>query len=538
MNVTAHAVYQKTLSENLAKWPKRRSRALTPELLDAALILLRLDLDPLLPMLVKLYSPSPRGRKPWHPIAMFRALLLMTLLRYESLEIFAGALRQKPRLAMIAGFKPFETPSVGAFYLFIDRLEDGPYQPACPHRQRPSALRKGKHLRNLSQEKANKEAARKHILAACDSITGQLKQQMLAAASQPRPDDLQKRLEDALLQAAIRPSSRRGLLGDLNRMVICGDGSALYTGASSSGKPNCKCREQRIYRCDCDRYYRDPTADWGYDSYHECYYFGHTYYQHCVSTSGHDLPLHITIGQASETDFTLSIKSYDRFTKACAENQLDLRVFAVGYDSGHDALGNDEFLLAKEVRPVIALNPRSGLHPTPTGTAEQVNAAGVPLCPAGLAMRRHTQTNHRIIYNCPVKRPTHREGKHTWQAHVAECPLKVLCQPESKMGPSVYVRSDADPRLYLEIARSSPQYIEIMNLRSGCERSNSAKKIVHHLGDRVCRSATHFLVRLYLVSIIEHAKAWLADDRQALGDDWRPLSDPEQIKRMAHQPPA
>ena len=55
-----------------------------------------------------------------------------------------------------------------------------------------------------------------------------------------------------------------------------------------------------------------------------------------------------------------------------------------------------------------------------------------------------------------------------------------------------------------------------MNLRSGCERSNSQKKEVYGLGGRPCRSDTHFLVRLYLVSIIEHAKAWLAEDRKNL----------------------
>jgi hypothetical protein len=66
---------------------------------------------------------------------------------------------------------------------------------------------------------------------------------------------------------------------------------------------------------------------------------------------------------------------------------------------------------------------------------------------------------------------------------------------------------------------------EIMNLRSGCERSNATKKVVHHLGERPCRSATHFLFRLYLVSIIEHTKAWLADDRKRLGDDWNKLCE-------------
>ena len=189
MHVTVHAAYQQTLSAHLATWQKRRSRALSQELLDATLILLRLDLDPLTPLLMTLYSTAPRGRPPYDPLAMFRALLLLTLLRYQSIEPFAVALRQQPRLAIIAGFQPFETPAVGTFYLFIDRLEDGPFQPACPHRVQPSARRHGKHVRNLSKEKAEKEAARKQILAQCDSLTAHLTQQMLTTASQPRPDD-------------------------------------------------------------------------------------------------------------------------------------------------------------------------------------------------------------------------------------------------------------------------------------------------------------------------------------------------------------
>jgi len=538
MHVTVHAAYQQTLSKHLATWQKRRSRALSQELLDAVLILMRLDLDPLIPLFMPLYSTSPRGRPPYDPLAMFRALLLLTLLRYQSIETFALALRQKPRFALIAGFQPGQTPAVGTFYLFIDRLEDGPFQPSCLHRSPPSALRKGKHKRNLTKEKADKEAARKHILAQCDSMTTHLKEQRLACASQPRPNDLQKRLEDALLQAAVIPSAGRGLLGALDRMMVCGDGSALSTGASAHGKPTCTCRAQGSYRCDCDRFYSDPTADWGYDSYHDCYYFGHTYYQHCVASSGHDLPVHVTIGPASETDFTLSIKSLDRFTKACAEHQFNVTIFAMGYDAGHDAVGNYDFLLAKQIRPVIALNPRNGMHPKPTGTAQRVNAAGVPLCPAGLEMRRHTQTQHRIIYNCPVKRPTHDAGKHCWRSHVAECPQKVLCEPESKMGPLVFVRADSDPRFYPQIARDSQLFKEIMHLRSGCERSNATKKIVHHLGHRPCRSAAHFLVRLYLISIIEHAKAWLAEDRKALGEDWRSLSDLATITQRAQKSPA
>jgi hypothetical protein len=243
--------------------------------------------------------------------------------------------------------------------------------------------------------------------------------------------------------------------------------------------------------------------------------------------------LHITIGPASESDFTLSLKSLDRLQKAFSENGLEVRVEAISYDSGHDAQGIYEYLKAKEIKPVIALNPRTG-HASPTGTAERINDEGVPLCEAGLEMRRHSRGKlDRLIYNCPVKRPTHVDGKQVWQSYVEQCPLGVLCQPDTKMGPVVYLRTGDNPRLYPEIARHSARYKELMRLRTGCERSNSVKKVANHLGKRVCRSATHYLVRLYLVSILEHAKAWLAEDRKVLGNDLEALADPEKIRELS-----
>lgn len=520
-----HQLYQKTLHDYLEKWQRRKSRALKPEWLEVVLIMYRLDLDSVRPVLEKLYASSARGRPPIDAICMLRALLIMVLLQYTRIDKFAADLRHQSRLAIIAGFQPFRTPAVGTFYLFIDRLENGQFQPKCQHRLLPSQLRRGRHLRNLKQERVNKDAARKKLLSQCDSITEHVKDQLLSSTTQPRPLDFQKLLEDLLIKAAILPSAHRGLLGDLNKLIICGDGSALPTGANAYGLPSCNCRYQAIYNCNHDRFYSDPTADWGYDSYRECYYFGHSFYQHCVSSQGHDLPIHITIAQASESDFTLSMKSLDRFIKACGENNLLINIYAAAYDSGHDALGNYRYLLAKQIKPVIAVNPRNGQHPNPTGTAQQLNDEGVPVCIAGLPMRLHTKHNakHRIYFNCPVKRPTHQDGEFAWKSYPEQCPLGVLCQPDTKMGPVVYVRSDQDPRYYPDIARDSSEYKQIYNLRSGCERSNSAKKVTYKLAQRPCRSATHYLLRLYLISIIEHAKAWLAQDKKLVGDDWRKL---------------
>ena len=290
----SHQHYAENLCNNLIKWLKRKSRRLSPEWLEAALILIRLNLEPALSTLESLYSPNPRGRKPYDPVCMLRALLLMILLKYESIPKWAEKLRAKPRLARIAGFESFRTPAAGTFYLFIDRLEDGKYQKPCEHRVKPSKLRKGKHLRNLASEKKQRQKDAQIDAVVYDSVTKKLKDDLKASEDQLRPDDLLRRLEDILIQCAIIPSAERGLLSDTNAISVSGDGSSLSTGASHNGKPSCKCREEGIYNCDCARYYSDSTADWGYDSYKDCYYFGHTYYQHIVSISGHDLPLHVS----------------------------------------------------------------------------------------------------------------------------------------------------------------------------------------------------------------------------------------------------
>ena len=518
MRTNNHKQYVEKLRSNLTRWLKRKSRRIKTELVKAALILMGLDLDPACEILRPLYSYNPRGRKPYDPICMLRALLLMIILKYKSLPEFAKDLKAKPRLAKIAGFCDGDVPACSTFYLFVDRLEDGKYHQPCKHLIKPSKLRKGKHLRNLTSEKEQRQKDKEADLALYDSVTQKLKDELLEKKDQPRPDDFQKRLEDILIRCAVIPSFDKGFIKDTQTMTVCGDGSTLETGASRHGKPSCNCRENGIYNC---RFYSDPTATLGYDSYRDCYYFGHRFYQHVVSQNGHDLPLHVTISDAAETDFTLSMKSMDRLRKAMAENGLSWKIENGVYDAGHDALGIYEYLMEQEIKPVIALNERSSAHPSPTGTAEDVDDNGTPICPAGKLMRRHfyDKKKKRIYYNCPVKRPTHKSGEHCWVAYVDECPNKVLCQLYTKMGPIVYVRTEDDPRLYPPIRRDTDKFKRLMNLRSSAERSNSQKKETYRLKERPCRNSVHFLLRLYLVSIIEHAKAWFHDVKKQYEDD-------------------
>ena len=128
----------------------------------------------------------------------------------------------------------------------------------------------------------------------------------------------------------------------------------------------------------------DATANWGYDSYRECYYFGHTYYQHIVNHNGHDLPMHVSIAQASETDYTQSMKDLK-------EHGLDWKINHVIYDAGHDSLGNYEYLmlgsrgrLTLRMTTSILFNPRKGVNPSPN--AQRVNENGTPVCKVNEAM--------------------------------------------------------------------------------------------------------------------------------------------------------
>ena len=163
-----HQQYTENIISNLTRWMRRKSRRIAPELAQVALTLMNLNLDPAFAILEPLYSPDPRGRKPYAPVCMLRSLLLMTLLGYTSISEWVKKLRRSPRLAVIAGFasnsrEHADTPSVGAYYQFIDRLEDGAYRKPCEHYIKPSRLRKTKQLRNLKSEKQQRQAFRKSL---------------------------------------------------------------------------------------------------------------------------------------------------------------------------------------------------------------------------------------------------------------------------------------------------------------------------------------------------------------------------------------
>jgi hypothetical protein len=538
MQVTAHTVSVTTLSEPLATWQKRRARARAPARLDAALMRLRRARAPLLPLLVTRDSPAPRGRPPGAPLAMLRALLRMTLLRYQSREHVAPARRQQPRLAVSTGCAPGATPAGGAVSLCLDRLDEGPEPPAGLPRCPPAARRHGPQWRHLSKEKADPAAARQPLRAHGASLTGPLTPQPLDPAAPPSPAALQQRRADPRRQAALSPAAARGRRGARGRRMVGGDGSARAAGARAAGKPACPCRVPGVCRCPGARCSAAPTAEGGDDASHDSDDVGPPYSPPCVASGGHALPGPLTRGPASQTDVPRALPRRARGSKAGAEPPRALPRCAVGDAAGHDALGHDEGRLATQRRPGSARTPRRGGPPRPPGTAERGHAAGVPRCPAGGERRRHTPPPPRLIDHGPSQRPPPHAGKPCGQAHGAAGPRHVLGAPGAQRGPRGCVRADAAPRCSPELARARQQCRALRPRRAGGERSPATTNVVQHLGPRPCRSATPCLVRRSLRRLIDPANAWLAEDRKALRQAGRSLRDRDQLTERADRQPA
>lgn len=110
-----------------------------------------------------------------------------------------------------------------------------------------------------------------------------------------------------------------------------------------------------------------------------------------VVTPEPTLPVHVALAPAHRPACTMGPTSLDRCRKTWAAHTLSVTGRAVVYDRGREAYGISRLRQAITITPVLALPPRRGQPPAPTGAAPQGNDHGVPLCPAGRPMRRHRE---------------------------------------------------------------------------------------------------------------------------------------------------
>jgi len=466
-------------------------------------ILRSLNFDAVIPVLKSLYSSEKRGKTPRDPVCMLRSVALLTLCRKKSITEWVRKTRSyNGLLSVLCGFPSDSAPGVGTYYDFMRRIIDGPYAPPAGDRVRRSSFITRPHLRSIPDEKeAKKDSADPY-----NSQSALLAKKLLKEGDENRPEGFLQLLEDMHYYLGTLPSAESGLITDTARLTVTADGSVFPSAACRNGRPTCNCREQGIFSCDHPRLYSSGTAEFCYDHHHDCFTFGDRYYHAVVTQNGHDFPVHAHMPGGNESDYTLSLTSVDRTLKLFREHETEMGIGIFCGDGHHDSYAHYEYFAQKNIMPVIPLREGSKKFlPHLPDNKVPLNEEGTPLCPEGKTMHylHYNKAKRTHVYNCPVKRQARREGKKLFVFHKDECPRKKDCQPESTIGPYVYIKSETDPRLFPPIPRKSRKFRDVMKLRSGSERVNAVIDSYNIEGAHRC--AEYSLIRLYLVYIAVHA---------------------------------
>ena len=267
----------------------------------------------------------------------------------------------------------------------------------------------------------------------------------------------------------------------------------MRTGADPYGRPTCSCRSQGSFNCDCPRRYADPWATFGWDSYLQQYYYGHTVY--LLTTYNPqlkvDLPVFLKTVSAKRHDSVTALFALAEFRTLAP--QLNLTGFIS--DSACDNYATYHLLKKWQLPAFIALNQR--MQGNFTYGQIECDQNGTPLCAAGLKMINcgRDNTRDRTKFRCPVA-----AGK------CASCPLGQWCS-KSAYGRVVYTKNADNPRFFTDIPRHSKHWREVMKQRTAIERNN--KQILQDYGLDHTRVRTRSRLTLWvtMAMMLIHLKA-------------------------------
>ena len=464
------------------------------------------NLDAAYPLLAGLYS-SHGGRIARHPVCMLRSCLAMMLCGVTSFDVWVPMMRDDPFYALISGFPPDDVPGVGTFYDFQDRLLQRLRQPRARPR-RP-------YRRRDQRDKADHHKD-KHNLSPHQDIVNRLAERILTRPFQPTPwaavlegfgdfsalPAWEPILQTLFYTCFVARSVDLELI-DLEQLHVAGDGSKLPTWANSHGKKLCNCNNRgksAPEHCRCHRAYHDPLALWGWDSYRECWVYGHTVYEFTAYSLQHrcQLPLILSMADCNRHD---SVHSLTTLHRGCEIFGLPIQTASL--DAAHDVLGL--FRLATQrwhMALVIPLNERNKdhLHYAAPLRLE----AGVPICPAGQPMKRwgFCPDRLRIKWRCP------------WAAakkspQLTTCPHFGQTCSASAYGRVVYTYPQHNYRLHTLIPRASHLWRCHQDARSCAERSVKRKKYDFYLLHIRTAGRDRWFFRLILAAMCQHIDAWL-----------------------------
>jgi len=461
----------------------------------------RLNLFASHPILVRLYHPD-QGRPARPPEDMLRSWLLMLESHITSVEVWVERLHEKPLYALLSGFAPDDVPGVGTFYDFQDRVLQL-YEPvlnlACRPRRRSEQRKKDVSLRdknNLAPHVGILDQLAERLLArpVSSAVYGQWHTNLAAL---PR---YQRVLKEVFYTVFVSGSVARGLI-DLNELHVAGDGTHLRTWANAHGHKLCQCDNRDkppAQHCDCLRRFHDPLASWGWDSYRECYVYGHGLYELTAYSLQHNcqLPLVLNVLDNHRHDSVAYLAATHE-----AVDLLGFHLETTSLDKAHDALAL--YRLGVEhwhLDSVIPLNERHTGH-FQFAPPRRVTQDGIPVCLAEQPMvyQGYCTKRMRLKWRCPLA----AKGQ-----PLTTCPHFAHECSDSSYGRTVYTYPRENYRLFSRLRRGSPLWEVHADRRSCAERSIKRKKLDFGLDHARVAGRQRWFFYVMLVAMCQHLDAW------------------------------
>lgn len=477
VNSGGHTAYQNFVTENLRKYYPNPN-ALARSTWDIIERFWNLDLsytDELLADKYSKFGPAPRT-----PSYMQRSYLLSIDFKVSSLTQWAAQLKINPLYAILSGFEFGNTPGVGTFYDFLNRLWDSDSNNLSPHKH-PLKVKK---VKKPKQKGTKADSIEKLTVA---ELLPQLESTEFKPHDQPYASlfEIYKRefLDVSVSKELIHKDS----------LAIAGDGTPVVTSHRERKKRICKCKENGITDCNCDRYFSQPDCDIGWDSSRDCFYHGYDLYMLVDSES--DLPIFPHYSCASRHDSHGFLHAFFRMKSFLP----DFKVSKLLLDSAHDAMPYYEYCKRENITPFIDLNSKCGRPPVYKDDLT-IDTDGVPICKAGCRMRRDgvEKAKGRSKFKCP--KMNRIDGCLT-------CTCENPCS-DAKYGRTVHLVMQDNLRLFNAPPRSSKEWKTEYNARTSAERSNKREKIDFQLESGRHRSTKMWYCRLYHIMMLQHLDAW------------------------------
>lgn len=477
-NFESHTSYQENLKLHLLLfWETDRGRVTDMEKSISKLYLL--NLDPLLPIIKPLYSNT--GCPAKNQLGIIRSLILMLDQKHHGITNWAKKVANDPLLCAICGFQYGKAPSVGSYYDFIKRLWKASHK---IHVARKKKLRpfKPKPRKKL---KAGQKLKPKHngIVKKFARIA------MRDALPEYRPEQI---FQEFLARCVVDVSAKMGILGDVQKLSVAGDGTPFYSGASHYGTKVCDCKKHGVYDCKCPRRYSDPDARWGWDSYREQWFYGDTLFNITASDSPYDLPIYLRKAQASRHDSILAVFAMSEVRKLYPD--LCIRNFIA--DGAMDNYPTYELMYHWNIIPFIPLDAKTKqtLTKLPPGII-CLDDQGRPICKGGIPYE-----------DCGYSYPKGIKYRCYFDCHDIEKPCQCT---DSPYGRTVYLKPKDDFRLITPVPRGSEAFNEKFKTRTSVERSHKRLFEDYDIEEYKARSSRQRFALATFAAVNVHLDAWV-----------------------------